>query len=137
MKKLFLALCLWFAPLLIAQAPLPYSYGAYNPNQGLAPVLLHLGSCQAVHYHFVNTNTVGAWVQLFAASAASAVTVGTTPPLFEMYIPPGASSTSGGVLDGPIETPIFFGQGIVVAVTSTASGSTGVASNVYVGLLLR
>lgn len=72
-------------------------------------------------YHLFNPNTSSIFVQFFDALAASVI-VGTTTPTFVLTIP--ANATSPATLDTQLTVPISFGTGIVVAATTTATGST-------------
>lgn len=76
-------------------------------------------------YHLYNPNTSSVFVQFFDALAAS-VTVGTTTPTFVLTIP--ANATSPASLDMQLTVPISFTIGIVIAATTTATGSTAPAT---------
>lgn len=76
-------------------------------------------------YAFWNPNSSVMYLQLYNASSAGAVTVGTTPVVFRMPIPPTQSANiefySG--IQG-------FDAGIVAAVTTTPTGSSPPSSTI-------
>lgn len=73
---------------------------------------------QLTGYNIANPNAATVYVQVFDAAATNAVTVGTTSPTFVLAVP------GNGVLDGPQLGAVSFASGIVVAATTTATGST-------------
>ena len=64
-----------------------------------------------------NGNTGPVYVQFFDAASASSVTLGVTVPTFVLQIPP------NGVTDGPFPFPYVFTNGVVIADTTTPTGS--------------
>lgn len=80
-------------------------------------------------WHIQNPNSADAWVQFFDL-ASGAVTVGTTTPSWSLYIPALA------VLDDPTFTiPLEFNVALVIAATTSATGSgapgTGLVTNLF------
>ena len=74
-------------------------------------------------YYVYNPNASVTYLQIFDATYTSDVTLGTTPPVLALSIP----ATAGANLD--LGNGIQFRKGIVIAFTTTATGSTGPASN--------
>lgn len=64
------------------------------------------------------------YLQLFDAAATTDVTVGTTTPDQTYKIDPGDGTTNGGG-SKHYEAPLRFSKGLVWAITTTRSGSTG------------
>jgi hypothetical protein len=72
-----------------------------------------------------NPNASVAYLQVFDAATAAGVTLGTTVPKLSLGIP---SALASGV--GPTALGVQFLNGIQVAITTTATGSTAPASAV-------
>lgn len=72
-------------------------------------------------YHIFNPGTATVYIQVFNKLAAN-VTVGTTVPDWVYAIPATATSPAG--LDGMFAIPITFSIGMVIAATTTSTGST-------------
>lgn len=87
------------------------------------------------HIHVVNSNTVDAYLQLFAAAAAS-VTVGTTAPNLSFLVPAG-NGTDAGAYDASFPGGIYFATAITYACTTTPTGNgdptTGLTVNMVLG----
>lgn len=92
--------------------------------------LLRSGRVAVSWTHAVNTTAAAAYVQLFDAAAASDVTLGTTVPTY--VLKSAASDPSEGALP---HNGLVFALGIVAASTTTATGSTGAAQHVRLGVL--
>lgn len=75
-------------------------------------------------WYFYNANAAVAYVQFFNAQA-SAVTLGTTAPVYSLGIPPGAAANIPAGMVG-----IKHGTAISIAITTTRAGSTGPAATV-------
>lgn len=129
MKKirfLLLAILAFGAPsFVLAGNPVAY----LNAATTAAPVLVATGTRQLQQYNLSNPNATLVYVQIFDASSAASVTLGTTPPTLWFGIP-----ANNGVTDGSFIPPYVFVNGIVVAVTTTPTGNTAPASNVPVVL---
>lgn len=83
-------------------------------------------------YNLDNTsNTAVTYVQVFDAAATTDVNLGTTAPTMVLSIPAGA------VLDGPQVPSIAFQSGIVIAATTTRTGSTAPATSIGATLLTQ
>lgn len=80
-----------------------------------------------------HANSANAFLQLFDAVNTTAVTLGTTTPKHVISLPPAGSGNRGlAALD--LHCPIPFQLGLVVAVTTTPTGST-LATNSVAGSL--
>jgi hypothetical protein len=90
--------------------------------------------CILTYWNISNTNSTTVYVQFFDAASTSGITLGTTAPLFWIAIPGGSP---GGVTDGLAGTGIAFQNGIVVAATTTPTGSTAPSSTVPVVLAVN
>lgn len=82
-----------------------------------------------------NPNTVSEWCQIFDADEAADVTLGTTTPKLSLAIPKGASATDVGVMDKLWKEGVDFNIGIVMACTTTVTGSTGPTSNLALNVM--
>lgn len=65
-----------------------------------------------------NSGASGVYVQVFNASSTGSVTLGTTAPLYQTWIP------AGGGRNYAFDQGIAFSTGLVFAVTTTRTGST-------------
>lgn len=74
-----------------------------------------------------------AYIQLFDASSTSGITLGTTQPDWVVMLDFGAGEVSVG--DGLPNEGLVFKNGVVVASTTTASGSTGATSQVRLAII--
>lgn len=112
----------------------PNSNGGINCVEGWAPKLLSglTNTATAVKSssagllgtaYCYNPNASVAYLQVFDAATAASVTVGTTVPKLSFGIP---SALASGIGPGPVG--IQFLNGIQVAVTTTATGSTAPSS---------
>lgn len=75
-----------------------------------------------------NPNNAVSYVQFFDASSPSSVVLGTTRPAFWYAIP------QNGVIDKDIVRGIYFRNGIVIAVTTTPTGSSAPSSSLPTSL---
>ena len=78
------------------------------------------------------TQTTEAFIQLFDASAASAITLGTTLPDWVVHVTADGVTEADGLpttRDG-----LNISKGLVVAATTTAGGSTGATITVHCAL---
>lgn len=80
-------------------------------------------------YYIYNPNTVVSYVQIFDAATATTITLGTTAPDLSLAIPPGSAANI------EFSNGIAFANGIKLACTTTATGSTapttGLDLNIY------
>ena len=76
------------------------------------------GQLTMSYLNAANPNSVLAYIQFFDAATAGTVTVGTTAPTFFVAVP-----ANGGVIDTPQIVPYQFKKGIVVAATTSPTGS--------------
>lgn len=91
---------------------------SYNNAALTSPALVGAGQKRLVTYNLYNPNTTVAFVQLFNAATAGAVTLGTTAPTDWLAIP------AGGVLDGQWDFSEAFPLGLVIAAATSAIGGT-------------
>lgn len=109
----------------------PASVVLSNNSVGATAVLVQKGVVQVTAMHALNTTAAAAFVQYFDAAAITDVTVGTTVPLWVLRSP--ASSISDG--DGLPTHGLVFRLGVVVASTTTPTGSTGATQHVRTGIM--
>lgn len=100
-------------------------------NVGATAVLMQSSLVTLVAIRAINTTAAVAFVQLFDAAAASDVTVGTTIPTW--VVKSEASELSIG--DGLPDHGLVFTRGLVVASTTTPTGSTGATQHVRVAVV--
>jgi len=74
-----------------------------------------------------NIDSTDAFVQVFDASAAGDVTLGTTAPKASFFVPAG-DGTKRGAREILFPSPMQFSIGIVAAATTTADGNTAVTT---------
>jgi hypothetical protein len=92
-----------------------------------SPVLAERGSAVLSGVDISNVSNATIYVQFFDANSISGISVGTTPPLFWLAVPVNA------VLDGPSSAVgVGFQNGVVVAATTTPTGSTAPSANIPV-----
>lgn len=90
---------------------------------GATAVLAYKGRCQVTAVRAFQAGLdADAYVQLFDAASASDVTVGTTKPKWVVMTDFGAGECSSG--DGLPTHGLIFELGVVVASTTTSTGST-------------
>lgn len=89
-------------------------------------------SARLYGYHVFNPGAAVTYLQIFNKLAAD-VTVGSTTPDMVLALPSTATSPVG--VDGVFEIPISFGTGIVIAATTTPTGSTAPATAILANLL--
>ena len=106
--------------------------GSTNALVTATPVQVTTGPTALQSFKFINTGALATYVQWFDALVAG-VTLGTTPPKWADWIP------AGGAWEDvfPAEDRVFFTTGIVIAATTTPTGSTAPATgiNATVGTL--
>ena|SRR3990172_28711 len=94
-------------------------------------ILAQKGPIQIVAVRaFQATLAADAYVQLFDAAVITDVTLGTTKPDWVVMTDFGAGEVSTG--DGLPTNGLVFHAGLVVASTTTASGSTGITQQVRI-----
>ena len=94
-------------------------------------VLASPGITNLTGYNIANPNGATVFVQLFDAASAAAVTLGTTAPTLVLSIP------ASGVLDGTQASPVTFANGLVVAATTTATGSSAPGTALSAAFFVR
>lgn len=109
------------------------SYPHFNASVTSTAELVRSGSLRLETLEVQNPNTVQIFIQMFDAAAASSVTVGTTTPTLSFLCVAGDGVNTGGtVKDFP--KGVMFRDGLVIAVTTTATGSTNPTSAATVNL---
>lgn len=101
-----------------------------NSVSGTA-VLVSGSRCVMAAVKAINTTAAAAYLQLFDAAAVADVTVGTTVPRWVVKSAANDPSTDPDLPAGGLK----FMNGIVIASTTTALGSTGAAQHVRVAIL--
>jgi hypothetical protein len=91
-------------------------------------VLVKAGQCKITGYHLLNNTAAVAFLQVFDAAAAADVTLGTTVAVLSLGLP-----ASGGAVSALGEMGYQFTKGIVVAGTTTATGSSTASISVNMG----
>lgn len=94
----------------------------YRSNLAATAVAVATKPTYLSGYNVANSNSAIVYVQFFDAASAGAVTVGTTAPTMVLAVP------GNGVIDGIQIGQVAFQLGIVVAATTTATGSTAPAT---------
>jgi hypothetical protein len=128
MKTILAVILLFLAPTIslgFVQGATPYANGALTNTLVVAkasPALL-------CNYNISNTNTGTVFIQLFDAATTSGITLGVTAPKFIISVPSG-----NGVTDGLFLPGLAFQNGVVMAVTTTPTGSTAPSSAVSISL---
>lgn len=86
--------------------------------------LINAGITELYGVEAVNSDDKVYYIQLFDATAAADVTLGTTTPDYVVMVPCRASATNKGILDRDWnEEPLRFAKGLVYAITDTATGT--------------
>ena len=107
----------------------PYANGALTSTAVLAVNLSKGGTATLQAIFFGNeANSAPSYLQIWDVATAAVVTVGTTPP--NMIID--APALLGNSLDFTLG--VLFKNGVVIAATTTATGSTAPSSNCTVTL---
>lgn len=75
-----------------------------------------------------NPGTVASFVQIFDASAIANVTLGTDVPKLCIAVEKGASATDVKTKSIQFTEPVQFNKGVVMAATTTPTGSTTVVA---------
>ena len=84
------------------------------------------------YYNLANPNSSLAYVQFFDSATSGAVTVGTTTPAFWIAVP-----ANGGCIDTSTLIDYQFKAGIVVASTTTPTGSTANSSATPITIFIK
>jgi hypothetical protein len=97
---------------------------------GATPVLAVGHKAVLMAARSVNLTAADAYVQIFDATSAGAVTVGTTIPTWVIQ----ADANDPSVGDGLPTDGLVFDNGIVVASTTTSVGATTASQHVRIGI---
>jgi len=100
------------------------SYPFFKADQSGTAVLVHTGSTNITTLEAQNINTVDLFIQLFDAASASSVTVGTTTPNQSFVIPASDGTNRAATSKDWADRGLMFRNGLVIAITTTATGST-------------
>jgi hypothetical protein len=110
----------------VPNATIPAFTTYTNPALTTGVAQIKATSGRIYDLHIDNANTAMTYVQFFDVAAATTVTLGTTTPTFILAV------AAGGVLDKTMVYPYAFANGIKIAATTTATGSTAAASAVNI-----
>lgn len=103
----------------------------FKANQKATATLIYGKTCRLGGWLLYNRHSATVFLQIFDKSAANQVTVGTTTPLLVMAIPAGQA---GHV---EFENGIDMDNGIVIAATTTATGSGAPTDGMDTTILYR
>lgn len=98
----------------------------FNSALTNTPIQIRVGSSAVTGFEFQNPNSTNAYVQIFD-TIRGGVTLGTTVPLFSFLVP------GNGAQDKPLMNLPYI-NGLVIAATTTATGSTAPTSALVVNL---
>ena len=125
--------------------PFPVAPMSAPPTPSLTPkfysaltTTLQNAKVGEAYLHFLeasNINTTDAYIQLFD-DIASHVTLGTTTPTLALFVPKG-DGANRGAMDKYFDPPLRFPNGLSIAVTTTATGSTAVTTGLVVNAAVR
>lgn len=96
-------------------------------------VLVKGAPCEVAGWQNFNIAAADAWLHLYDAATAGAVTVGTTTPDYSILIPAGSGVLYGGNTDD-LQDPLRFESGLVIAATAGPTNGTAPTSTVVVNL---
>jgi len=130
MKKILLSVLIFAAVALPSKALTAFGNAALTAT----PVLVTAQSTPptVLYFNVANANTSIVYIQFFNAAAAGSVTLGTTAPTFWIAVP-----ATNGVIDTPFVNGFTFSSGIVVAATTTPTGSTAPSTAVPITIFFR
>lgn len=80
-----------------------------------------------------NISAADSFVQMFDAASTAAVTLGTTVPTYSFFIPKGDATNRGG-MDKTFTVSLAFIKGLVIAATTTPTGSSAPATAIYLNI---
>lgn len=101
------------------------SYGAtpfFNSALVATKVVVRAAGCRVFFIEVINNDLTDIYLQMFDALTAN-VTVGTTVPTLSLFIPGGTGASNRGGFIETFAVPIAFRTGLVIAATTTATGS--------------
>lgn len=104
-----------------ARGTSPYRNNALSATKVAAVTI----PARIFYVHFYNPNSSGVFLQLFDLASGS-VTVGTTTPTRELFLP-----ATGGI-DGPLPMPWGFDTAVTIAATTLSGGSVAPSSAIHV-----
>lgn len=117
---------------ILSTTPVPAATNGWSPKlaNGLSTTVTSVKNSagELGSYHCLNQSGAVAYVQVFDAASAGAVTLGSTIPVLSFGLPAASSLPGGGNLEW--SNGIHFASGIQVAATTTATGSSAPATAV-------
>jgi len=99
---------------------LPYQQAALADT----PLLVVTGEALLYGWNVINNVAAVSYVQIFNAAAAGDVTLGATAPTYVI------GNLASSVTDRGQHRPLYFSLGIVIASTTTSTGSTAASQDV-------
>jgi hypothetical protein len=110
----------------LSTTPIPATSNGWSPKlaNGLSTAVTSVKTSagELGSYHCLNQSGAVAYVQVFDAASAGAITLGSTVPTLSFGLPAASSLPGGGNLEW--SNGIHFANGIQVAATTTATGSS-------------
>ena len=107
------------------------SHSAFYAAQTTTVQTVKPGEGALSGYYVYNPNSSVAYVQFFDVASGTAVTLNTTVPTFSIGIP---ATAAANLFDG---TGIQFRNGLKLACTTTATGSTAPSTGLDVNIFFR
>lgn len=98
--------------------------GTFSAATTGTPALVHNAKLNLYGFTVVNNTAALAYVQLFDKATTGAVTLGSTVPDAVIPVPP------NGSVSRSFPEAVEFGNGLVVASTTTRNGSAGAATDI-------
>lgn len=123
-------------PIKMVDKTIPYSEPKFYSALSTTLQLVKGGRALLDVFEASNINAADAFVQMFDAASAGDVTLGTTTPTWSLFVPKG-DATSRGAADKTLPMPVSFLYGLVIAATTTATGSSAPTTGLVVNLAVR
>lgn len=93
------------------------------------------GAGEVCWKHVQNQDAADAYLHFYDAATAAAVTVGTTVPKLTLWLPASSGLDDGPVIVNDAGRGVEFTSGIVIAATTTATGSSAPTNGELVNLV--
>lgn len=110
------------------------SYPFFKPDQSGTAVLVLGQSTRLTNLEVQNINTVDVYIQFFDAKAAADVTVGSTTPKQSYIVPASDGTNHTATAKDWGDRGLLFMHGIVIAITTTATGASSPSTACVVNL---